>query len=608
MLPIELFNILMTNVIGHSSSIYEWEPLTERFRTSSRYTNGVLIAHGFSEGLTKGWDYFCSSYSMLILERFIDRCLNIGTCLRRLDEFVIRTRIKRLEPTSYAFLHSLETVVASFRKQLARESLNNGTPLSKIGLLYEDIEEIVAALAGLCLVVSAGISPSLALIGITKGTSSIPPYPEMLGEAPSLLSRIYETVDLHTQSASSRTLRATLAFLLSTTSRPFFRSVERNVGIGKAKPGDAHREAAQSDEEADEFGVINTDHRGLDLDSDPIIFPSFFSEKLKAQVIKASRGLKVLAAAVPNHPLLKDFVERRCEWVWDEDALDAIYSGVRGRLVEDLQGLATATTGPDSISKQEHNSSTYPPELASFRIFDLEPGAQWKNETENTTSLPIDTTPFQTFMATFPHDLPLSTPTLAHLADAILHPLQAQSYRLSNALLDLFLFPPLSLPSHISLLRYFVLLESQSFTYRLRGALFSESEEYQPIGRGTRARTRAKLGIKDARDIEAEAEDLQARESAKWGIGLGLGLSERGIWPPGGVELGFALRRVIIDSLEEIWEKEKQHKHAASHSVSSIHRWSESVVKEAEWRLGFAIRDLPVNEGREEWLNPSSLA
>jgi hypothetical protein len=142
---------------------------------------------------------------------------------------------------------------------------------------------------------------------------------------------------------------------------------------------------------------------------------------------------------------------------------------------------------------------------------------------------------------------------------------------------------------------------------RLRGALFSEWEAYQPIGRGTRARTRAKLGIKDERDIAAETEELETNSSAKWGIGLGLGLSERGIWPPGGAELGFALRRVIVDSLEELrFENDilQDNVKVIEHDT----RWSDQVLKEAEWRLGFAIRDLPVTEGREDWLNPSSLA
>jgi hypothetical protein len=120
------------------------------------------------------------------------------------------------------------------------------------------------------------------------------------------------------------------------------------------------------------------------------------------------------------------------------------------------------------------------------------------------------------------------------------------------------------------------------------------------------------LGIKDARDVAAEAEELSGppgtASAAKWGIGLGLGLSERGIWPPGGAELGFALRRVIVDSLDEIKIEDSHGDIRVSQESLSMVKPCEEVVKEAEWRLGFAIRDLPVNEGREEWLNPSSIA
>lgn len=400
-----------------------------------------------------------------------------------------------------------------------------------------------------------------------------------------------------------------MAFLLSTASRPYFRTVEHRIGIGKDKLAQSHDTTNRTDREVDEFGLHDMEVEALDLDSDPLSFPTFFSDALKAQVLRASRGLKVLAAAAPNHPLLKDSVERRCEWVWNEDAVEAVYSGLRGRLAEDLGTIAPVSTLPEAPDEQQ-GIVNYAPELSSFRVFDQEPGSQWRSSGENSTSLPIDTTPFQAFLAIFPQDLPSSTPTLAHLSDAVLHPLQAQSNRLTNALLDLFLGPSLSLPSHISLLHHFVLLDSQRFTYRLRGALFSESEAYQPIGRGTRARTRAKLGIKDERDMAAEAEEIEANAPAQWGIGLGLGLSERGIWPPGGAELGFALRRVIVDSLEEIKAEEEdiQNRNISDPRKLGMNKWSEEVVKEAEWRLGFAIRDLPVNEGREDWLNPSSLA
>jgi hypothetical protein len=316
----------------------------------------------------------------------------------------------------------------------------------------------------------------------------------------------------------------------------------------------------------------------------------------------------VLAAANPNHPLLEDAEERQCEWVWHEDLVEGIYSGKRNRLFDHGEVAPTPLLLPQQPAEA---NTTYAPELSGLQVFDMEPGSQWRDSKEHAASLPIDTTPFQEFLVTFPTHLPSSVPTLSHLAAAVLHPLRVQCNRLSNALLDLFIHPPLSLTDHFLLLRSFVFLASQRFTLRLRNALFTESDAYQPVGRGTRARTRARLGIKDDRDKKAEAEELAERKDgtvsgAKWGIGLGLGLSERGTWPPGGAELGIALRMVIVDSLDEMNQVDQAN--GADLSWREKVKSDGTVLKEAEWRLGFAIRDLPVTEGREEWLDPSSLA
>jgi hypothetical protein len=49
------------------------------------------------------------------------------------------------------------------------------------------------------------------------------------------------------------------------------------------------------------------------------------------------------------------------------------------------------------------------------------------------------------------------------------------------------------------------------------------------------------------------------------------------------------LRRVIVDSLDD---------------TQRGHKLPKQVVNDASWRLGFAIRDLPVGSGRDRWLNP----
>jgi hypothetical protein len=77
-----------------------------------------------------------------------------------------------------------------------------------------------------------------------------------------------------------------------------------------------------------------------------------------------------------------------------------------------------------------------------------------------------------------------------------------------------------------------------------------------------------------------------------WAVGLAPALLERETWPPVGADLSFFLRTVIVDSFES--SKERMEEGAGR----------QRVLEEAEYRLGFAIRDLPVGPGRDKWLNP----
>jgi hypothetical protein len=80
-----------------------------------------------------------------------------------------------------------------------------------------------------------------------------------------------------------------------------------------------------------------------------------------------------------------------------------------------------------------------------------------------------------------------------------------------------------------------------------------------------------------------------------WAIGLASSLTARETWPPGGADLSFHLRTVIVDSLELGYKD-------AEAEEKTLGR--KRVLEKAEVRLGFAIRDLPVGAGRDRWLNP----
>ena len=444
-----------------------------------------------------------------------------------------------------------------------------------------------------------------------------PPYNSLPSTAASLLSHIYGHLSLHVDLSSSQPIRATIAFIFSTTSDSFLHSIDRSIGIGKPHPPSSTKKAKLAFDEANYFEQgMEVENSELFEDDEENEWPDFFPPMLSERLPKAKKSLKVLFAASPEHPLLTANIARRhCKWVWDEDGLGRVDKGEWDVAMGAEVNLRPSTPPPECLSPQP-DATLYQPELAGLRIFDLEPGTHFNPSLEPQPTRETQASKnisYQSFLSTFPSALPLITPTLAQLTEAVLSPLGRQCSRLSSALLELFLSPPFSLASHFVLLRDYLLLDSVPFTARLRGALFSEIDEYQPIGHGTRARTRARLGIKEPRDIRFEQEDLEKMQQAaegggsdgdvpQWGIGLGLGLSERGVWPPGGAELGFALRRVIVDSLAA----ERDERNAGSDDESD-HREGFTVRREAEWRLGFAIRDLPVGEGREEWLNPSSI-
>ena len=443
----------------------------------------------------------------------------------------------------------------------------------------------------------------------------IPPYNRLPPTSASLLSHIYGHLSLHVDLSSPQPIRATIAFVFSITSDSFLHSIDRSIGIGKPHLPSTTKRAKLAFDENNYFEEGMEDENIIE-DNEEEEWPTFFPPTLAQRLPKAKKSLKVLFAAAPEHPLLTANIARRhCKWVWDEEGLERAHKGERAVAMDAEVNLHPLTPPIDSLPPQP-DVTLYQPELAGLQIFDLEPGAHFKpsmelQPTRETRESKIIS--YQTFLCIFPSILPSITPTLAQLTESVLSPLVLQCSRLSSALLEIFLSPPFSLTSQFVLLRDYLLLDSAPFTARLRGALFSEVDAYQPIGHGTRARTRARLGIKELRDVRFEQEDLEKMRQAaeggendgevpKWGIGLGLGLSERGVWPPGGAELGFALRRVIVDSLAD--EKDERN---AEGGDARDGREGFTVRREAEWRLGFAIRDLPVGEGREEWLNPSSI-
>jgi len=164
---------------------------------------------------------------------------------------------------------------------------------------------------------------------------------------------------------------------------------------------------------------------------------------------------------------------------------------------------------------------------------------------------------------------------------------------------------------HLDVLHAFWLGGDAGFTERVSLALFGKDggENADAVGLGRRARTRARLGI-GSTDATPEPSSMQRTPTPgaldtpaattpnssvsmsqvpEWGIGLGIGLSDRKRWPPGGAELAYALRTTLFD-----------HDIARFKSRGPVWRGIED-------RVSFALRALPEDESdgrRAKWLNP----
>jgi hypothetical protein len=139
-----------------------------------------------------------------------------------------------------------------------------------------------------------------------------------------------------------------------------------------------------------------------------------------------------------------------------------------------------------------------------------------------------------------------------------------------------------------SLLSRFVLFRDNfPFVSRLKRALFGDGQtEDRAIGLGARARIRERMGM-------APSAIHASGSTRRGGVALGLGLSDRTSWPPGGAELNIALRTSLIESIDE---------YAANAGTAE----AEKSWRATEDRLGFVVRDSPAEDG-DRWRDPGRI-
>ncbi|KAF8332635.1 Spc98 family-domain-containing protein [Cantharellus anzutake] len=571
----EFHRCMSLTLFGNSSTLFTWDRTKDAFRPASTgdAIQCILTIEAIGEASVSS-----------ILGRF----LSIGAMLRRVEEVVLKLRAESPGSVAASFAHGLANIIEHMHSvSLPRIHAVHPKHLLSLWLEYEELEEVLLALASLC----------------NRGPGHSPPFPPFFTESAKLTSRIYNHLATHVRLSSSHAIRCNLAYLLTVTSHSTLRRMGESIGLIAT---DAARKTGKGiDPLYDDDDTLRT-HALIDN------LPSFIPPQSSSLIDRARRSLELLRVAKPDHPACHkdDLWEALCVgWVWTQTGLEGLIVSMEKHVkdlsfrIDDWRQRATNPDNRSSVSSVFH----VPPKaddiqvvnplmptvtnrlkgtFDGFKLFDLEPGAhlaQFNSLAQRPGSS------YDSFIHKFPDQLPLAAPTLEMLMEATcLQPLLAHSKILSSSLRDLFL-SDLGFLSHVDLLHRFLLMGDSSFASRLRRALFTEEKEDEDsIGR-VQSRGRSK--------------SRRSKRKGIWGVGLNPNLNDRGTWPPGGSELAFSLRRVIVDTLDEARLESEDGERRTGGG-----RLRDAIWKEGEWRLGFVIR--PAEEDDQDdpsWLDPTTV-
>lgn len=461
-----------------------------------------------------------------------------------------------------------------------------------------------------CRVCALCISHDLHFLTAFQGLHQYPStYPPLPVSPCALLSHIYSELANNIDRGAPTSVTAVLSFILTVTSRPYFTSLGESIGLeGLEKILEDVRLKARKKLDEAEYAFLQDEDDDSDIDGDDVAedFPVFFSKELKEAVRRARRSINILASPEVDdgHPIhLKRF--KKLEWVWTEEKINLLADPSYPSDVTCLS-LLKEPEGKKDMPDQELKQK-YKPGLARFATFDMEPGTLVSYGPASSTNS-LEQRQLSSFIMCYPPRLPPYASTLPLLSERILTPLVAQASVLGRAALRIFLTPktPLQFRAHLALLRAYLLLAAPAFKARLSAALFSdalaEDDDAQENPMGVTIRTRDRNT--NWRAMRRRTDPLEMRsERARaqhWPVGLAFGLTDRGQWPPGGSDLAFYLRRVIMDSLEDVRATENTSGRGTSDELGDNEFWSEG-----ESRIGFALRELPTGKGRDKWMDPT---
>jgi len=450
--------------------------------------------------------------------------------------------------------------------------------LNAVWAMCEDVANMLIACADVCERVSAPQSSSGINLSVSQGMGRSPEQYPPIYDNVDLLSVIYKHCLHHFERSSPTLVNAAIAFILTLTSRHYLQTICSVI---------AYSGSWQSSDQQSQRSRPDDGDKYEDLEFSDVMaqrYPSFISKSLQDSLINAQKSLIILQDASPSHPLLsKPAHSSPIQWYWTENEIQIAWSGDP---IEFIIPEPTASTTPEQINSDE-GGVKYKPELLGLQVYDLEPGSHGTN-----SSL---LEPVRKFVDNFPERLPAVAPTIGDLTNLVFSPLAEQASILSQAVLNIFLTPlpslspapvvDLHIHSHLTVLRSYQLLASHSFRSKLSAALFSDSEDWASGGQ----RSAWSLASRGSR----RGTPGLVSDDKVWPVGLSASLLEKDSWPPGGTDLSFFLRTVVVDAMEMMRPR-----------TTSPMVTTPSAYEESEWRTGFAIRDLPSGKGQDRWLDP----
>ncbi|WWD02892.1 hypothetical protein V865_000934 [Kwoniella europaea PYCC6329] len=572
-----------------------------------------------------------------------ERFLDIGSSIRRMELIIDSQSTLPLTSTHHALLHGVSTYLAFIKERLTM-AVEECTKESYAGWnkwlgSTKDVRELGETL---CEVMCWPLSTSEAISLPTRSSA--------------LLSHIYThllaSFATSSPSFSSSPSTLALAFLFRQSIGPFLTILRAWIGLSDSTTQD--EDTDPNSQPWVDLGITRKLTSGgyweYTLSSRKM--PSFIPKCDRRTFFEAGKNLRLLREASANtHPLCSSNWGVDVTFDWGDGCVDLTSKmKVHSKRVKkeidhwrrSTKDLSKSLLGSTSSAKSRlsHGRSSHkerktlttelfvPPapvvdssplpthemeqgvgafetevrELDDFwNLFDQSPGSHLNSQVQQKigktsqiwTSTPLDS--LQEFLSRHSSEsiLPSDSPTLPIFISAhLLSPLLNHSMMISSSLVSLYL-DDLNFLDHLDILYAYLLGGDVNFLGRVSDSLFGKDNAGagEAMGLGRRARTRARLGLDPILNDNHHA--LGDGERGDWGIGLGVGLSERSKWPPGGSELAYALRTTLMD------ERDTRVKGGGEGGP-----WDE-----VQDRVSFAIKQLDEeNKGRRaKWLDPQAI-